>query len=311
MSTVGCEYHLQFLLNLEIALKSRPVGAMFYVSPTLTMLMLAVVPPVSLGAVCFVHKIPYLFQINSLHWQFFYGRYLKKLSNQTQEAIGDMTKVCKSHYNLLYPVDVRQVASEALSALRTVQSYNAVPQEERKFHDKVSYVLTLARREAIASGIFFGSTGWSGNVTLLGLLGYGRSSESGQYWNGLKNQTGGTLVSHGDISVGDLTSLLLYTVYVGNGLQMLTWALSLAGFEIVKYWNHIAGHFSCDLFIFTMKLYRLISIHLVLNNARDWRWNAYFWGARSFACCPFWRRRWGTQRPTRHCEIWTCTFWIS
>jgi hypothetical protein len=29
------------------------VGAMFYVSPTLTMLMLAVVPPVSLGAVCY------------------------------------------------------------------------------------------------------------------------------------------------------------------------------------------------------------------------------------------------------------------
>jgi len=34
-----------------MALKSRPVGAMIYVSPTLTMLMLAVVPPVSLGAV--------------------------------------------------------------------------------------------------------------------------------------------------------------------------------------------------------------------------------------------------------------------
>lgn len=33
---------------------------------------------------------------------------------------------------------------------------------------------------------------------------------------------GGTLVSTGVISVGDLTSLLLYTVYVGNGLQMLT-----------------------------------------------------------------------------------------
>jgi hypothetical protein len=36
---------------------------------------------------------------------------------------------------------------------------------------------------------------------------------------------GGTLVSHGDISVGDLTSLLLYTVYVGSGLQMLTWVV--------------------------------------------------------------------------------------
>jgi hypothetical protein len=33
---------------------------------------------------------------------------------------------------------------------------------------------------------------------------------------------GGTLVSQGAITVGDLTSLLLYTVYVGSGLQMLT-----------------------------------------------------------------------------------------
>ena len=35
--------------------------------------------------------------------------------------------------------------------------------------------------------------------------------------------TGGTLVTHGEISVGDLTSLLLYTVYVGSGLQMLSY----------------------------------------------------------------------------------------
>jgi hypothetical protein len=34
-------------------------------------------------------------------------------------------------------------------------------------------VLALAKKEAFASGIFFGSTGWSGNVVLLGLLGYG------------------------------------------------------------------------------------------------------------------------------------------
>jgi ABC-type multidrug transport system fused ATPase/permease subunit len=164
--------------STQLALKSRPVGAMIYVSPTLTMLMLAVVPPVSLGAVCFDPHILYLVQINSLHWQVFYGLYLKKLSNQTQEAIGDMTKVRKNLDVLIYLRDFLQVASEALSALRTVQSFNAVPQEEQKFHDKVVRVLTLARREAIASGIFFGSTSWSGNVTLLGLLGYGWSSES-------------------------------------------------------------------------------------------------------------------------------------
>jgi len=143
---------------------------MFYISPKLTFLMLAIVPPVSLGVV-------------------FYGRYLKRLSTKTQEALGEMTKV----------------AQESLSALRTVQAYNAVPHEQRKFHEKVGDVLALARKEAIASGIFFGSTGWSGNVTLLGLLGFG-----------------GSMVSQGQISVGDLTSLLLYTVYVGSGLQMLT-----------------------------------------------------------------------------------------
>ncbi|KAJ7655385.1 P-loop containing nucleoside triphosphate hydrolase protein [Mycena rosella] len=153
-----------------VVMSSVGLGAMFYISPTLTMLMLAIVPPVSLGAV-------------------FYGRYLKKLSNQTQEAVGEMTKV----------------ASESLSALRTVQAYNAHEQERVKFHDRIGTVLELAKKEATASAIFFGSTGWSGNVTLLSLLGYG-----------------GILVSKGQITVGDLTSLMFYTAYVGNGLSMLT-----------------------------------------------------------------------------------------
>ncbi|KAJ7029994.1 P-loop containing nucleoside triphosphate hydrolase protein [Mycena alexandri] len=153
-----------------VVMSSVGLGAMFYISPKLTMLMLVVVPPVSLGAV-------------------FYGRYLKKLSNQTQEAVGEMTKV----------------ASESLSALRTVQAYNAHEQEQLKFHERIGHVLSLAKKEATASAIFFGTTGWSGNVTILSLLGYG-----------------GTLVSQGQISVGELTSLLLYTLYVGNGLSMMT-----------------------------------------------------------------------------------------
>lgn len=67
-----------------------------------------------------------------------------------------------------------QVAQESLSALRTVQAYNAHHYEQRKFSYRVQQVFTLARKEAVASGIFFGSTGWSGNVTLLALLGYGQ-----------------------------------------------------------------------------------------------------------------------------------------
>ena len=37
------------------------------------------------------------------HNQVFYGRYLKKLSNKTQEALGDMTKVSISHSSLNLP----------------------------------------------------------------------------------------------------------------------------------------------------------------------------------------------------------------
>ena len=54
-----------------------------------------------------------------------------------------------------------------------MQAYNALPYEESKFNEKVQHVFELAKKEAVASGIFFGSTGWSGNVTLLALLGYG------------------------------------------------------------------------------------------------------------------------------------------
>ena len=68
---------------------------------------------------------------------------------------------------------MNQVAQEALSALRTVQAYNALQPEQAKFNERVNTVLGLARKEAIASGIFFGSTGWSGNVTLLALLAFG------------------------------------------------------------------------------------------------------------------------------------------
>ncbi|KAG9043439.1 ATP-binding cassette permease mdl1 [Tulasnella sp. UAMH 9824] len=161
--------------NLSDGLRSAVMasvglGAMFWLSPTMTLLMLAIVPPISLGAV-------------------FYGRYIKRISNQTQEALGDMSKV----------------AQESLHSLRTVQAFGGYPTEEKKFDAKVNSVVDFNRKEAWASAVFFGSTGWAGNVTVLMLLGYG-----------------GTLVSRGEITVGDLTSLLLYTAYVGSALGSLS-----------------------------------------------------------------------------------------
>jgi ABC-type multidrug transport system fused ATPase/permease subunit len=49
-----------------------------------------------------------------------------------------------------------QKAQESLSALRTVQAFNARKWEEGQFKNKVSKVLELGKKEAWASGIFFG-----------------------------------------------------------------------------------------------------------------------------------------------------------
>jgi ABC-type multidrug transport system fused ATPase/permease subunit len=69
-----------------------------------------------------------------------------------------------------------QVASESLTALRTVQSYNAQPHAERLFGTRVDGVLRLVKREALASGVFFGIMGWCGNIVVVGLLVCGMSS---------------------------------------------------------------------------------------------------------------------------------------
>ena len=71
-----------------------------------------------------------------------------------------------------------KVATESLSAFRTIQAFNAQQQEKEKFAETVLRILTLARKEALASGVFFGATGWSGNVTILCLLGYGNLHHS-------------------------------------------------------------------------------------------------------------------------------------
>lgn len=190
---------------------------MVIISFKLTMVMLAVVPPVSIGAVI-------------------YGRYLRKLSNQTQEALGEMSKT----------------AEEKLNAFKTVTVFNAQPLEGILFQKKVDSVFQLARKEAIASGVFYGGSGLTGNLTMLCLLGYGESwwmrfclqgfffeaaswvSFSFIFFHSVPcifvglmahhtySTAGGHLVSRGEITVGDLTSLLIYTGYVGGSVSGLT-----------------------------------------------------------------------------------------
>ncbi|CAO1615991.1 unnamed protein product [Sympodiomycopsis kandeliae] len=145
---------------------------MFLISPSLTLLMMGVVPPAAIGAV-------------------FYGRYLRDLTNKTQEAVGQMTRTAEERLNS--------------AAFRTVTAFNAQGIEQRRFAEKVKGIADLETKETYASGFFYAGTGFVGNCSILVLLTYG-----------------GSLVSRGVITVGDLTSLLMYTAYLGGGLANMT-----------------------------------------------------------------------------------------
>lgn len=87
-----------------------------------------------------------------------------------------------------------QTAEEKLNAFKTVSAYNAQTLETKLFEQKVDGIFQLAKKESYMTGIFWGASGLTGNLAMLCLLSYG-----------------GHLVSTGEITVGNLTSLLLYS----------------------------------------------------------------------------------------------------
>ncbi|KAJ1534161.1 ATP-binding cassette sub- B member 10, mitochondrial [Nowakowskiella sp. JEL0078] len=178
--------------NLSDGLRSTTtavvgLGMMLYVNPFLTVdievknligTMMAIIPPVALGAI----------------W---YGRLIRVLSRQTQDAFSETSKV----------------AEERLGNLRTVRAFSQEISEISRYANRVENIYNLAKREAYASGFFFGGMGLSGNLVMLSILWYG-----------------GSMVAAGDITVGELTSFFLYTAYVGSSM------VGLSGFysELMK-----------------------------------------------------------------------------
>ena len=114
------------------------MGAMWLISPKLTLVMLCIIPPISVGT-------------------FFYGRYIRQLSLKTQEALGNMSKL----------------AEERLSAHRTVTASNTQPFEQGLYAGRVDGVYSLQRRETMANGLFQGANEVAGDLGIVGLLIYG------------------------------------------------------------------------------------------------------------------------------------------
>ncbi|KAJ2782753.1 ATP-binding cassette permease mdl1 [Coemansia interrupta] len=146
------------------------VAMMVVVSPKLTGVMLGIIPPVAL-------------------WGVVYGRFVRRLSRDTQQAVGALSKV----------------AEERLGNVRTVQAFSGERAEVARFDGEAQRILGLARREAAASALFFGGNGLAGNLAVVAFL-----------------ALGGRMVLRGEISVGDMASVMMYSGYVGMSLGGLT-----------------------------------------------------------------------------------------
>ena len=128
---------------------------------------------------------------------FFYGRAIRNLSRRIQMNLGTLTKI----------------AEERLGNVRTSQAFAGEIQEVHRYNTQVRKIFDLGKKEAYISALFFSSSGAAGNMTFLALLYFG-----------------GSMVKSGAISVGDLTSFLMYTAYAGSSL------FGLSGFysELMK-----------------------------------------------------------------------------
>jgi ABC-type multidrug transport system fused ATPase/permease subunit len=162
-------------VNVSMALRSlgQAIGGialLFVISWRLTFVMLAVTPIVAIGAVA-------------------YGRFVKRLSKETQDALAAGTTV----------------ADEAISNVRTVRQFSGERYEQSRYNARADEAYALGKRLAIAYGAFSGGASFAANSAIAAVLYYGA-----------------TLVIDGDMTVGVLTSFILYTFVVAIAIGTLS-----------------------------------------------------------------------------------------
>lgn len=135
----------------------------------LTLAMLSIVPVVAVGAALF-------------------GRMLRKLSKQVQDALATSTSV----------------AEETIAGIRTVRAFAQEGLEDARYTEAVDESFRLARKRAV---LYAGFTG------LITFFGFGVIAAV--LW------LGGRMVVGGEISFGDLVSFLLYTFTMAMSLSGL------------------------------------------------------------------------------------------
>ncbi len=116
---------------------------------------------------------------------FFYGRAIRNLSRRQQKNLGTLTKI----------------AEERLGNVRTSQAFAGELQEVARYNKQTRKVFSLGRKEAFLASAFFSASGFMGNMTFIALL-----------------YVGGGMVRDGIMTVGDMTSFLMYAGFAGSSL---------------------------------------------------------------------------------------------
>ncbi|WP_233166534.1 ABC transporter ATP-binding protein [Archangium sp. Cb G35] len=130
-------------VNISMGLRNAAqalgcIALLFYTSPVLTGLMLAIVPAVAVGAVV-------------------YGRKVRGLSKQTQDALAA----------------ANEVAEEGLSGIRTVRSFAAERHEVDRYRSATEHAYDVARRRVVQSSFFMAGATSASYLASVVVLWYG------------------------------------------------------------------------------------------------------------------------------------------
>jgi ABC transporter fused permease/ATP-binding protein len=153
----------------QIATLMIGIIIIFITAPKLTLFMLAVFPLVIILAL-------------------FFGRYIRKLSRETQENL--------SKTNI--------IVEETLHAIREVKAFTNEVREIRRYGKNMNQVVGIALKTALYRGGFISFIIFALFGTIVAVIWYGA-----------------TLVSDDMISVGDLLSFVLYTTFIGGSIAGL------------------------------------------------------------------------------------------
>lgn len=117
-----------------------------------------------------------------------YGRKVRRLSRQVQDAVAESTSV----------------AEESIGGIRTVRSFGREPMEKQRYGEAVERSFRLAKFRALLGGLFSGGVSFLAYATIAVIVWYG-----------------GTLVLEDVMSAGELTAYILYVLFVAFSLAIL------------------------------------------------------------------------------------------